>query len=91
MDKFESVFAVSTANNVTQGYHDAGSWSAKALWTGSVLSCVLFLSVYLLLQSHSGKSEYPVPKGPRGLPILGKTHFHPGIYVPVISNNAQSN
>ncbi|KAK8122217.1 hypothetical protein PG984_010887 [Apiospora sp. TS-2023a] len=74
MDKFESVFAVLPAN-ITQGYHDAGSWSMRALWTGSVLSCILLLSIYLLLQSHNNKSVYPVPKGPRGLPILGSFPF----------------
>ncbi|KAK6839153.1 hypothetical protein PG987_005019 [Apiospora arundinis] len=74
MEKFESVFAVSTAN-ITQGHHAVQAWSTRALWTGSVLSCILFLSIVLLLQSHSGKSVYPVPRGPRGLPILGSFPF----------------
>ncbi|KAK7914535.1 hypothetical protein PG985_012238 [Apiospora marii] len=69
MEKFESVFAVSTAN-ITQDYHDARSWSPTALWTGSALSFILFLSAYLIVNKAV---HYPVPKGPRSLPILVPT------------------
>ncbi|KAK8008781.1 cytochrome P450 [Apiospora marii] len=71
MEKFESVFAVSSAN-ITQDYHDARSWSPTALWTGSALSFILFLSAYLIVNKAV---HYPVPKGPRGLPILGSFPF----------------
>lgn len=79
MEKFGHFFAVRTAN-ISQGYHDAKFWPASALWTGSVLSCVLFLSIYLLLQSDliNNKSVYLVPKGQHSvqLTLCAQAHSH---------------
>ncbi|KAI5859431.1 cytochrome P450 [Durotheca rogersii] len=75
MADFEGIPFVSTINTTKDGY-DPGSRYTTTTLTGLVVAGVLLLSSHFLFRSYqTDKSNYKIPKGPKGLPIIGSFLF----------------